>query len=73
MLLNIESITALPVNAIVAEQAAQLRTIYRLRTPDALHVATALVSGCDAFLTNDIKLKRVVEIPVLVFDELDNI
>lgn len=70
MLLNTEAITTLPVTIGIAEKAAELRAKYRLRTPDALHVATALVSNCDAFLTNDLKLKRVAEIRVLVLDEL---
>lgn len=70
MLLNTASITTLPVTASIAEKAAELRARHRLRTPDALHIATALVSGCDAFLTNDLKLKRVTEIQVLVLGEL---
>jgi hypothetical protein len=32
-------------------------------------VATAIQAGCDAFLTNDIELKRVTDIPVLVVSE----
>jgi hypothetical protein len=43
----------------VAERAAELRARYNLRTPDALQVATALVRRCEAFLTNDARLKRV--------------
>jgi len=70
MLLNTEGISTLPVNVAIAEQAAELRAKYRLRTPDALHLATALVSGCDAFLTNDLALKKVTDLKVLVLDEL---
>jgi predicted nucleic acid-binding protein len=55
----------------VARNAAGLRSRYNLQTPDALHVATALDAGCDAFLTNDNGIKRVVEITVLVLDELE--
>lgn len=71
MLLNTANITALSVSAPIAEQAAHLRARYNLRTPDALHIATALVSGCDAFLTNDLRLKRVAEVRVLALDELE--
>jgi predicted nucleic acid-binding protein len=70
MLLNTAHITTLPVSIAIADRAAFLRAHYRLRTPDALHVATALVSQCDAFLTNDRDLKRIQEIPILVLDEL---
>jgi predicted nucleic acid-binding protein len=46
-----------------------LRARYNLRTPDALQVATALVRRCEAFLTNDARLKRVTEIRVLTLDD----
>lgn len=53
-----------------ADQAAELRARHNLRTPDALQVAVALASDCQALLTNDRTLKRVVELRVLVLDEL---
>ena len=71
MLLNTQSILTIPMNSIVAERAAELRAKYGLKTPDALHVATALETGSQAFLTNDLALKRVTEIQVLVLDELE--
>jgi predicted nucleic acid-binding protein len=55
----------------IAELGAELRANYHLRTVDALHVATAIEAGCDAFLTNDKVLKRVTEIVVLVMDDLE--
>ncbi|MBC7869204.1 MAG: PIN domain-containing protein [Chitinophagaceae bacterium] len=55
----------------IAEQAARLRAKYNLKTPDALQVAASLDGGCDAFLTNDLGLKRVDEIQILVLDELE--
>jgi predicted nucleic acid-binding protein len=54
----------------VADRAASLRGRYRLRTPDAIQVATALEAGADAFLTNDQQLSRVAEVPVLLIDEI---
>jgi predicted nucleic acid-binding protein len=71
MLLNTDHIETQAVTHEIAEQAAALRATYRLRTPDALHVATAIVTRCDAFLTNDYGLERVKEIAVLVVDDLD--
>ena len=70
ILLFSAAFTLLPVTAQIAESAAYLRARYNLRTPDALHVATALDARCDAFLTNDLAIKRVTEIRVLVLDEL---
>ncbi len=71
MLLNTEFITSITADSIIAEQAAALRAKYGLKTPDALQIATALETGCHAFLTNDMGLKRVSEIRVLVLDELE--
>ncbi len=59
------------VTAPIAESAARLRAQYNLRTPDAIHVATALDSGCGAFLTNDAAIRRVKELAVLLLDELE--
>jgi predicted nucleic acid-binding protein len=60
--------TLLSIESEIAEYAARLRAQYRLRTPDALQIAAALVSNCQAFLTNDRDLSRVTEIPVLVLE-----
>jgi len=58
-----------PVNRAVAEQSAGLRAKYQwLKTPDALHLAAAIVGGCEVFLTNDHRLDRVAEIPVEVLN-----
>ena len=70
LLLNSSDFATLPIDAMVAERAADLRARYGLRTPDALQIATALNAGCTAFLTNDFRLQRVTEIRVLVLDEM---
>lgn len=59
-----------PINAKIAEAAAELRAKYNLRTPDALQIAAALENGCDAFLCNDNGLKRVTELRILILDDL---
>lgn len=71
MLLNSTYIAAMDVTAEVAVRAAHLRAQYNLKTPDALHLATAIEAGCQAFLTNDADLKRVPGIRVLVLDALE--
>ncbi len=60
----------LPIDAAIAEVAADLRARYNLRAPDALQLAAAIKAGCDAFLTNDATLKKVTELKVLVLSEL---
>jgi len=60
----------MPIDDSIAKQAAKLRVRYNLSLADALQVAAALAAGCDAFFTNDIALKRVSEIKILVIDEI---
>lgn len=44
----------------IAQEAAKLRREYtHLRTPDAVQLATAIISQSDAFITNDVKLKKL--------------
>ena len=59
-----------PIDAQIADQSAQLRAQYNLGFADALQMATALQANCDAFLTNDKKLKRVQNIKVIVLGEI---
>jgi predicted nucleic acid-binding protein len=54
----------------IGEQAAHLRAKYRLRIPDAIQVATALVSGSSILLTNDRSLKKVLEVGVLIMEDV---
>ena len=46
----------------VIDRATDIRACYGFRTPDALHLAAAVVSGCDVFLTNDYRLNRFPDI-----------
>ena len=54
------------VSATVIEQATDLRARYGFRTPDALHLATAIVEHADVFLTGDVALRRCTEVRVEV-------
>jgi predicted nucleic acid-binding protein len=53
-----------------AARAAELRARYRIALLDALQVSLAVLSRCDAFLTNDRALTRLTVIPVILGDEL---
>ena len=63
-------IEIIDITAAIAEQAAQLRAKYNLRTPDAIQLATAIEVGADYFLTNDNRLKMVSETTVVTVPEL---
>ncbi len=54
----------------VFEDAARLRASTGLKTPDALHAATALRAGCALFITNDTDFRRVEGLPVVVLSDL---
>ncbi|MDZ4722173.1 MAG: type II toxin-antitoxin system VapC family toxin [Roseiflexaceae bacterium] len=71
ILSNSNGFRLLAVTAETADVAANLRARYALRTPDALHVATAITTGCDALVTNDAALRRVAELRVFLLDDLE--
>ncbi len=65
-----KNISLCEVSADVAEQAGRLRGQYpSIRGMDAIQLAIALDCGVDAFVTNDIRLQTVKEIPILVLKD----
>lgn len=63
-------IELLPITARVLRTAARLRATHGLRTPDAIHAATAITTNCLQFITNDSDFRRVPELKVTVLHEL---
>ena len=64
LLLTTVNLSCLPIDLSVLERAAAIRARDRLRTPDAVHAATALAAGCALFVTNDAGFSRVAGLPV---------
>ena len=67
--------TLISVDTEIGRLAAKLRTSCSLLTPDAIHMATAMIHEADFFLTNDSDFRKVNRmsrrLPKLVFiDEL---
>jgi predicted nucleic acid-binding protein len=56
--------TIVPLSRQVVDQATELRAHYGFKTPDAIHLAAAIIEGCDLFLTNDHRLDKCKEINV---------
>jgi predicted nucleic acid-binding protein len=50
----------------IADLAAELRALYNLRTPDALHAATAIQAKATGFITNDPVFERVKRFETVV-------
>lgn len=55
-----------PLTREVVDRAMALRARYGFKTPDAIHLAAAIVGQCDSFLTNDRRLKKCTDIQVEV-------
>jgi predicted nucleic acid-binding protein len=53
----------------ILEWAASLRASMPIKTPDAIHAATALQVGCELFVTNDVGFRRVPGLPVVLLSE----
>jgi len=54
-----------PISRDVIDKAVVLRAQYGLKTPDAIHAATALASGCAAFVTNDLSFRKVAGLRII--------
>jgi predicted nucleic acid-binding protein len=70
LMFQMPNLTVYPVNEVVAEEAARLRAVYNLKTPDAIIIATAIIYKADVLITNDYKLSNITEIPLIKLDEL---
>jgi predicted nucleic acid-binding protein len=66
-----EGIRLIPITPSILRAAARLRaTTSSLRTPDAIHIATAASCGCTLVLTNDVGFRRAAGLPVVILDDL---
>lgn len=77
MVANFESffrlagVTLLPVSLAILRSAAHLRAaVTKLRTPDAIHAASAQAAGCSVFLTNDFAFRAVPGLPVTILQDV---
>lgn len=52
----------------VFKQATRLRVNSKLKTPDALHLAVAVIAGCQEFWTEDKQLKAIADQYLTVVD-----
>ena len=54
-------IDLVPIDRVILETAAQLRATTQLKSPDAIHLSSAMVSHCETFICNDARLAKIVE------------
>ncbi|MCX8492542.1 MAG: PIN domain-containing protein [Cyclobacteriaceae bacterium] len=55
----------------IAEDSSRLRAKYKfLKTADALQIASAISLNCKRFFTNDVQLKSISEIKIVLIQDL---
>lgn len=69
ILANFPNLGIVPIDRAVARRAAELRAAYRLRPADALQVSASIESSASSFLSNDLNLRRISEIDILLLDD----
>ena len=52
----------------IAIETARIRREYRLRLPDSIQLATALIGKAQAFVTNDHRLANFKQLPIVLLD-----
>ncbi len=60
----------IPISNDILRHAATIRANFNLKTPDAIHAASAVRSGCVQFITNDSIFRRVTGLNVVVLSDL---
>ncbi len=63
-------IRLVPITLHILEEGARLRVVPGLRTPDAIHAATALAERCSLLITNDPAFRRVPGLNVAILRDL---
>ena len=57
-----------PINTEVLEVALEIRAKYNFKTPDSIHLATAIYCKCDSFVTNDKRLGIFQDLKIITLD-----
>ena len=70
ILTHAENFDIYEINVQIAKETAQLRAKHKIKTPDAIQLATAQYCSADYFLTNDLKLKSVSQLNIITLNDL---
>jgi predicted nucleic acid-binding protein len=65
LLINSRGLRFIEVDRRLLKAAAQLRAAFKLKPPDAIQVAAALLGDCKSFLTNDRRIPAVPSLRIL--------
>lgn len=73
MLTNYPNLSIIDVGYNVADVASRLRASYKIKTPDAIIIATGIAMNVDYFITNDMRLREVCSkegIEVIIIEDI---
>ena len=65
--------TVVPIDRTILFQSANFRAVSGTRTPDSIHVATAMATHCDLFISSDKRLKMPDSILRLSVEDADRL
>lgn len=65
-----KGIEPIPIDTGILRHAARLRATQNFKTPDAIHAATAMLSNCHHFVSNDEGFRRLSAIDVTILSDL---
>ena len=65
-----QQLSVIPVSRDVLIEAARLRASANIKLPDAIHAATALLTQCSTFLTNDKRFQVVPNLSVVLLSQI---
>jgi predicted nucleic acid-binding protein len=68
---NFPNLQIKSLNEEIADIASDIRAKYAINTPDAIQIATSLSARADYFLTNDLYLKKIQDIEILLLDDIE--
>jgi predicted nucleic acid-binding protein len=63
-------IQLIPISQTILKEAARLRATTNLRTPDAIHAATAMNTGCTLFLSNDRGFRAIPNLSAIILQDV---
>jgi predicted nucleic acid-binding protein len=64
------NLTLFPFDLEIARKASALRAVTRIKTPDAIQLATVLHHGATGFLTNDRMFEKVTGLEIALLDKV---
>lgn len=67
---KVPGVELIDLDSTIAAKAAELRAKYNLKSPDSIHLATAVLAGAEGFITNDEVFQKVKEIKIFLLKNI---